>query len=158
MNKKFYYFILSFALAISVSQKVHSQTNPDWQLIGLTPAGYNIVDGVEALFQINICNGKDIIYVKFINHNTYSVKVEWVDAVFTEEQKWVNKDDVADKKTLTIPANGEVKGKCANSSTEDLKKEGNMNKELVVYMKNFVADKKDFKLYSASYFKVIAVK
>lgn len=155
MNKKIYFLILIFALILSFPQKVQAQVNSDWQLIGLTPAGYNVLDGVEALFQINVCDGKDVIYIKFINRNVYSVKVEWVDAVFTEELKWINKDNVADKKTLTIPANGEVKGECSNSTTDVLMKSG---KELVVEMKNFVANKKDFKRYSASFFKVIAVK
>lgn len=158
MNKKIYLLILFFALILSVPQKVQAQVNSDWQLIGLTPGGYNVLDGVEALFQTNVCDGRDVIYIKFINRNTYSVKVEWADAVFTEQLKWINKDNVADKKIVTIPANGEVKGECSNSTIEVLKKSGNEHMELVIEMKNFVANKKDFKLYSASNFKVIAVK
>ena len=155
MNKKIYFHILFFALILYVPQKVQAQVNSNWQLIGLTPGGYNVLEGVEALFQTNVCDGKDVIYIKFINRNTYSVKVEWVYAVFTEELKWINKDNLADKKTLTIPANGEVKGECSDSATNVLAKSG---KELVVEMEDFVSNKKDFKLYSASYFKVIAVK
>lgn len=105
------------------------------------------MDGVEASFQLNTCNGEDVVYLKFINHSSNPVKLEWTDAVFTHELKWINKDEAKDKKSLQIPAKAEVKGNCSN----------NVDPELFVKLKDFVIDKKDFKRYSASHLKVIAV-
>lgn len=105
------------------------------------------MDGVEASFQVNTCNGVDIIYIKFINHNANAVKIEWFDAVFSQELKWNSKETPADKKSLVLSANAEVKGECSK----------NLYLELFVKVKDFVADKKDFKRYSASRFKVVSV-
>lgn len=158
MNIKHLFFLFLLALILSVPPWAQAQTGSDWQLIGLTIGGNNIKDGVEAFFQINTCNGKDVIYVKFINRNNNPVKVAWVDAIFTEELKWIYKDAAVDKKSLIIPANGEVKGECSNSLTAVLKNAGIIHNELLVEVKDFVLDKKDLKLYSAGYFSVIEVK
>ena len=158
MIKNNYIFILLSVLILSVPHKVQAQVNSDWQRIGLTVAGYNIVDGVEALFQVNSCNGKDVIYVRYINHTNSAVKIDWNDAVFTEDQKWINKDADADKKSITIPANSEVKGECPASSNGESVKPVNKNPQLIIDMKDFITDKKNFKLYSAANFRVTAGK
>lgn len=105
------------------------------------------MDGVEASFQINTCNGEDVIYIKFINRNENTVKLEWFDAVFSQELKWINKDQTSNKKSLILPAVKEVKGECSSK----------LYPELVVKIRDFVADKKDVKRYSTSQLKVIAV-
>lgn len=148
MNKKLLLFILLLTAVFSASPKVHAQTNPDWQPIFLDVTGGNKLDGLEASFQLNTCNNEDVVYVKFINHNAYPVKIEWFDAVFTQDLKWVNEERVALKKSLTLPANGDATGECAKNSYP----------ELLVKMKNFIPGKKDFKRYSASQLTVIAVK
>lgn len=158
MNIKQLFFPFLLVFILSVPSESQAQTDSGWQLIGLTLGGNNIKDGVEAFFQSNTCNGNDVIYVKFINRNDYPVKVAWVDAVFTEEQKWIYKDAAVDKKSVFIPANSEVKGECNYSSTENIKNSGNIHAELLVEMKYFVLDKKDLKRYSAGYFSVIEVK
>lgn len=129
-------------------KKGNSQTNAGWQPIYLLISGSNIMDGIEADFQINTCNGEDIVYVKFINHSAYPVKLEWFDAVFSQELKWINKDKAEDKKSLILPASSEAKGDCLN----------NKFPELIVKIKDFVADKKDFKRYSSLHLSVTAVK
>ncbi len=98
------------------------------------------MDGVEASFQINTCSGDDVVQVKFINHNGYPVKLEWIDAVFTQEQKWVNDKQDVSKKLMTLPANSTAKGDCLNNSYP----------KLLIKLKDFVTDKKDVKRYSTS--------
>ena len=105
------------------------------------------MDGVEASFQINTCDGKDVVLIKFINHNLNPVKIEWFDAVFSQELKWYNKDQEADKKSLVLPAKTELKGECSNL----------LYPTLVVKLKDFVNDTKDFKRYAASQLKVLPV-
>ncbi len=145
--KKNYFFIFLFALTLAIPNRMHAQVNSDWQPIFLLVTGGNIMNGVEAFFQLNTCNGEDIIYVKFFNHNNKPVKLEWSDAVFTQELKWINRDKPGDKKSLIIPQNTEFKGECGNS----------LYPELLIKVKDFVADKKDFKRYSASRLTVIPV-
>lgn len=147
MKKKIINLILLLVLIISSNVRVSAQTN-DWQPIYLLVSGANTMEGVEASFQLNTCNGEDVIYVKFINHNEYAVKLEWFDGVFSQELKWVNKEQAGDKKTITVPAKAEAKGTCLNNS----------NLELVIKVKDFVANKKDVKRYSTSQLMIVPVK
>lgn len=126
---------------------MNAQSGAEWQPIYLQVTGHNTMDGVEALFQLNSCNGEDIISIKYINHNDYAVKLEWFDAVFTQELKWINKEQAGDKKTIQLAAKEEAIGKCSN----------NLYAELIVKVKDFTADKKDFKRYSASRLRVSGV-
>jgi hypothetical protein len=157
MMKKIYSVILLCALIFSFHNKALAQASSDWAFIGLTVSGINISEGVEAFYQASTCNGKDVIYLKFINHNKYAVKLEWADAVFTQDLKWFYRDNTADKKSITIPANSEVKGECTNSSAVTSGKANNFHAELSVEMKDFIADKANFKRYSASDLKITSV-
>ena len=148
MNTRYQFLFSLLVLILLVPRAVNAQVASEWQPVFLQVTGDNHMDGVEASFQINACNGEDVIYVKFINHNNYPVKVEWFDAVFTQDLTWINKEQASDKKSLTIPANKEAKGECS----------GNLFPELYVKVKTFVAEKKNFKRYHASQLMVIAVK
>lgn len=140
MKKKLPLLILLFVLIFCSSSRMNAQSDADWQPIYLQVTGHNMMDGVEASFQVRTCNGEDLIYIKYINHNDYAVKLEWFDAVFTQALKWINKEQAADKKTIQLAAKEEAMGKCSN----------NLYAELIVKVKDFTADKKDFKRYSAS--------
>ncbi|MCE9540037.1 MAG: hypothetical protein K8R85_12590 [Bacteroidetes bacterium] len=139
MKKIITTIILLLTLIISPTNRMNAQTN-DWQPIYLLVTGANTMEGVEAFFQLNTCNAEDIIYVKFINHNEYLVQLEWFDAVFTQELKWINKEEAGDKKSITLAANAEAKGTCLN----------NAYPELIIKVKDFVDGKKDVKRYSSS--------
>ena len=139
------FFFISFLFS---SQTIYSNTNdPVWQTIFLTPGGGNLMDGVEAYFQLSNCNGEDVVYLKFINHNDYSVKLEWFDAACTQQWEWMYKDGEGEKKSFFIPAKTEIKGECIST----------VSTELVVPVKKFVADKKDFMRYSAFQLYVLIV-
>jgi len=149
MNKKILFFILLLLVAIFYAphNKLVAQNTSAWQPIFLQVTGGNTMDGVEASFQLNKCNGLDVVYIKFFNHNSYPVKIEWIDAVFTKELKWVNDSKGVDRKSLTLLANTEAKGECANK----------LYPALLIKMKDFIISKKDFKRYSASQLTVVAV-
>lgn len=120
-----------------------TDTSSAWQPMHLNVSGSNIVNGVEASFQLNKCNGEDVVFVKFINRNTHAVEIEWYDAVFTQEKKWIKKENAADKKSLSIPANSEVVGDCAGK-----------NELMVVKMKSFDISPTMLQFYSASQFSI----
>ena len=147
MCKRTLFFILLTGLFFFVLPNLTAQNNSEWQPIFLQVTGANTMNGVQASFQINSCNGIDVVYVKFINHNQYPVKIEWFDGIFTQELKWIYKNSPSDKKSITLPINGEAIGDCFN----------NHYKELIVKLNDFVAEKKDFKRYSASQLMVIAI-
>lgn len=147
MYKKKSYFILLFVWAFLGVFNASGQNNAGWEPVYLQVTGANIIDGVEAFFQTNACNGEDVLCLKFINHNKYSVRLEWFDAVFTQELKWINKDQSENKKSITLPAETEAKGTCLNNNYS----------ELTIKVNNFVVGKNDFKRYSASQLNIIPV-
>ena len=106
----------------------------------LQVSGSNVMDGVEASFQIGTCNNENVVYLKFVNKNSYPVKLEWFDAVFTQELKWVNKEGDANKRLLVLPAKSELVGSCVKAPAP----------ELMVKLNDFITDKKNFKRYVSS--------
>ena len=146
MKKKIQVLIAFVVILTSFSIQTNAQT-ADWQPIYLTAGGGNLMDGLEASFKSTSCNESDVIYVQFINHNAYPIKLEWFDAVFTQELIWIKKDEVNDKRSLTVPANSKLEGNCSN----------NTQPELSINVKNFVSDKKSFKRYSTNNLTVTAV-
>lgn len=146
MRGKLLLVILSFSLLFS-SQILTAHNEEKWQAIYLTPGGGNQMDGIEAFFKTATCNGETVVYVKFINHNDYSVQLEWFDAVFTQELKWINKDEEVNKKTLKIAPKSQAEGNCMAGGKP----------ELIIYLKSFVAGQNDFKRYSAFQLNVLAI-
>ena len=145
MNKQQFITII-FGLLISFTQ-LYSQNKNGWEPVYLQVTGANTMDGVDASFRLGKCNNENVVFIKFINHNDYSVKLEWFDAVFTQELKWINKDEERSKKNLLIPAGAEVSGDCSNT----------VSTVLMINLKSFVADKKEFKRYSSFQLNVLAV-
>lgn len=147
MNTKILFlFSLGFAIFF-LSHQANAQSKQEWQPIYLNIVGDNKMNGVEASFQVNTCNGEDMIYIKFVNQNGYPVKVEWFDAVFTQASTWINKEKDSDKKSLILAAKAEAKGECSKK----------LYPELCVEEKLFIADKKDFKRYMANQLMVTPV-
>ena len=145
MKRVFSAKLFAFVFVLFVYRISFAQMTSDWQPIYLTVGGSNTVNGVSAFFQINICNGADVVYIKFINQNNYPVKLQWYDAVFTQEKKWVNKENPSEKKSLTLNAGSEVKGECS----------ANNSAEVVVPLKDFIDKAENFKRYTASHFEVL---
>ena len=132
------------------SNNVFSQSPSVWEPIYLTASGHNRVQGIEGLFRAEICsNGERVVFIKFINHNSQDIKLEWYHGVFTQELKWVNKEGESDKKTVMINGNKEAQGAC--SSTAPFQ-------ELIIKLSDFIDDPNNFKRYSAINLEITVIK
>src|SRR3989304_9864259 len=105
--------ILLAAFLFSFHLKSFAQTT--WDPIGLDVVGHNTMNGVNASYQQNTCNGQDVVYIKFTNNNNYSVELNWDNAVFTQDLQWISKEDAADKKTIILAANQNLQGDCPDA-------------------------------------------
>lgn len=121
--------------------KNFSQTN--WNPIKLNVAGHNTLSGVEASYQVNTCNGDDVVFVKLVNHNAYSVTVEWYPGVFTKELNWIRKENPSDKISVTVNPNAELAGDCSGA-----------NQTMMIRLKDFSVDVTNFNMYGTSDFTV----
>lgn len=132
---------LSFCLLLFLQQQLNAQAI--WSPIGLDVVGRNMISGVEASYQLNNCNGEDVVFVKLINHNNYTVTVEWYPAVFTKELKWIRKENPTDKKSVDINPNAALTGDCSVS-----------NPSMMILLKDFSVDAANFKRYGTTNFAV----
>lgn len=145
MNNK-RYFPAFLVLFLFLCPLVNAQNKNGWEPMYLQVSGSNNMDGVEASFQASSCNNENVVYLKFVNKNDYAVKLEWFDAVFTQELKWVNKEGEANKRTLVLPAKGQMTGSCVKTPAP----------ELIVKLNDFVSDRKNFKRYVSSQLTITA--
>jgi len=136
------YFILFFSVS-----SIFAQSNTEWNPIGLTASGKNTQSGVEAFYQLNKCNKENVIFIKFINHNTFGVIVEWNDAVFTKDLKWVKNQKAGIMKSLTIEGSETISGDCS----------GKNQNEVVVNVNDFIDNIDDFNLFGINSFKVSSI-
>lgn len=130
-------------LFLSISS-IFAQSKAEWKPIGLTVSGKNTYSGIEAFYQLNKCNTENVVFIKFINHNTYEVVVEWQDAVFTKNLKWVKGKNEGIIKKITIEGDGVVTGDCIDIN----------QMELVVNVNDFIGNIDDFNLFGVNSFKV----
>jgi len=137
---------LSLILFLSVSS-IFAQSNSEWKPIGLTASGKNMQNGVEAFYQLNKCNNENVVFIKFINHNTSGVIVEWNDAVFTKDLKWVKNEKAGMVKTITIEGGETVSGDCS----------GKNQNVLVVNVNDFISNIDDFNLFGINSFKASSI-
>jgi len=136
------YFILFFSVS-----SVFAQSNREWNPIGLTASGENKQNGVEVFYQLNKCNNEHVVFIKFINHNTSGIIVEWNDAIFTQDLKWVKNKNGDILKSLTIEGSETITGDCP----------GKNQKELIVNVNDFISNIDDFNLFGINSFKVSSV-
>lgn len=121
-------------------QKAFAQKKSEWEPIYLLVTGHNVMDGVEASFKLGACNGEDVVLIKFKNQNDYPVKLEWADAIFSYELKWIYRKEINAKKSISIKAKESVEGDCTIHQQPDL----------VVKVKDFVSNKENVKRYLTS--------
>ena len=139
MNKKPLFFV-SLVTLFLISVPLFAQDNNAWQPMYLQVSGANVMNGVEADFQLNKCGGEDVVYIKYINTNGYDVKLQWYNAVFTTDLKWVTKNGEENKKSLVLSSRNELKGTCVD----------NRQAVLVVKLSDFIANKENFKRFNTS--------
>ncbi|HOY32135.1 MAG TPA: hypothetical protein PKW80_09675 [Bacteroidales bacterium] len=140
---KIKFTILSFLFFLPVSLLL-AQSDSEWSPVGLTSNGRNEAFGVEVWYQLNKCNGEDVVFIKFINHNNNKVTVEWSDAVFTKDLTWIsNKKDNA-VKTIVLKGNTTLAGACEDADMQTL----------VVKIHDFIVNSADFNRFKVASFKV----
>lgn len=140
------YTILPLLIFISISS-VSGQSNSEWKGIGLTVSGMNNFGGVEAFYQYVNCDKQDVVLIKFINHNNYSVEIEWNDALFTKELKWVSNRKKDFRKTIILEINETKAGNCSEGGST----------QLVVPVHDFIKKPDNFKLFGVKSFKVKSI-
>ena len=132
-------FLFSFEFR-SVAQTTPPSGQAGWNPIGFNVSGTNnTVNGVTVYYQLSTCNGEDVVFVKFVNNNNYSVNVEWYPAVFTQEHKWIKKETLQDKKSVTLNQTSALEGDCSGTKPET-----------VIRLSDFSIKKSDFFRYSTS--------
>jgi len=135
--------ILSFLFFLPVTLLM-AQSGFESSPVGLTTNGRNEAYGVEVWYQLNKCNEEDVVFIKFSNHNSYKVTVEWSDAIFTKDLIWIsNKKDNA-VKTIVLKGNATVAGSCEDAGMQTL----------VVKVRDFIDDSADFNRFKVVSFKV----
>ena len=136
-------FVLLFFFFKNFSQTTPSSGQAGWNPIGLDAGGLNTKDGVDASYQISTCKGEDVVFVKLVNHNTYTITVEWYPAIFTQDHKWIKKETLADKKSITLNPNGQLEGDCSGTKPE-----------MIIRLADFSIKKNNFFRYGALSFMV----
>lgn len=102
-NRRKYFVVMAFNLfiifaAVSVPVTMHATgitayPGEDWVLD-------KTVSNVEFYHAIRVCNGKNTVFLKFVNRNTRAVKVSWKEVVVTADRQ--RKEGYAGKKDLLI--------------------------------------------------------
>ena len=112
----------------------------------LNAAGANQIDGVELSTQLSKCGNTEVVLLKFTNHNSYPVQIEWADAIYTTGRKWKHDETQAKEKIITVKGGEEKKGNC------ELIKDG--GRQLVVEVGSLNNNADEFSKYTPSYFVV----
>jgi hypothetical protein len=105
------FFILFGLLNLSISQQ-----NNDWKGVFLDPTGNHIQQGVEAYFKTSVCEGKEVVLLKFVNNNNYNVELSWFNAYFTSSKTWVKHNKPEQQVVFYLPANTVSEGNCQNNT------------------------------------------
>ena len=138
MKKNSLLFFISFLVF-----SFNGFSQQSWSPIGLTVSGANSYNGVDAFYQLSNCNGEDAVLVKFVNHNAYAVTIEWYPGVFSTEQKWIRKENLADKKSIVLNPNAELAGDCTAA-----------NPCMIILLKDFSLAATNFARYGTSNFSI----
>lgn len=109
-------FFLSLITLTFISISAFSQ---NWTNANLRADGQYILGGVEALYEKVTCGNDEYVLVKFINHNSTKVSVEWIDAVYENGGWTYEKNNTL--KTLILQPNQEIEGKCNEQSVLKIK-------------------------------------
>lgn len=134
-------FILVLCFAVS---SVIAQNTAEWEPVKLNVAGSNSVKGVAAVFQKVSCDGESYVLVKFTNNNPHSVTIKWYDALLTQQEAWIKKDDLP-KKELAIGPGKNAIGECG-AGKDNL---------CTIKLKDYLPQTSDYKSYAIYHFEVI---
>ena len=92
-----------------------------WEQAKVDATGGNHINGVDVFYRLDNCNSKQYIMLKFVNHNTEDVQIEWADAVYTEDQQWLHNERHDKERLIKVKAEETVYGSCASKSEVHLR-------------------------------------
>ena len=84
--KKFLLALFSILLitkGLSQTQVVASN-DIEWKPVLINMDGTNAFKGIDVTYMVSKCNSKDVVLLKLVNTNTYSVKAQWINVVVTK--------------------------------------------------------------------------
>jgi len=128
--------ILSVALVLTFGFS-KAQTNASWKPLWLSTT--NMFKGVEGFFQISACNGTDMVLIKLINHNNFSINSKWKALVITQDGQQHTGKNAQD--SLVLAPNSELDGDCSGSKAQ-----------LAIKLSDFGTNEGNFKAFMASGF------
>lgn len=130
--------ILAFAvLALTFkAQQPNPVSSTTWNDAVLRADGLTEVGGVESYSMKTKCNGEEVVLIKFVNKNSYKVRVEWIDAIKTDGG-WIYSKEQKPK-VLYLEPNNNVVGQCDGLD------------KLKVKVSSIINNPSDFKYYSVS--------
>jgi len=133
MKPRFTFLLILSFFIFSLTAK--SQTS-DWTPVFIDASGGHTKNGVEVYFKQSACDADGVIFIRFVNTNSYPVSLEWYNAVFTQELAWIHKPE--DIKTIIVPASTTLEGTCTGEVM------------LVVNLSDFISDPVQFKRLSTT--------
>jgi hypothetical protein len=139
MKKTAYLFL---ALSVLFFSFTSAQTSGNWKPLWLSTT--NVFKGVEGFYQSTTCNGSEVVLIKLVNHNNYSVKTGWKNLLITnDDQKLYG---IASQDSVVVAPNAEVAGECLANNTP-----------LVIKLSDLGAHANNFKAFFASDFNLVVV-
>jgi hypothetical protein len=136
--------LLYLTFSLFLFSGIKAQTTGNWNGILLSTDGTNGLNGVKAFYKVTTCNNNEVIELKFINTNNYTVKAGWKDIIVTKANNNLSGNDRQD--SLTLAPHAEIAGDCSGN-----------NAELTVKLSDFGTDVYDFKTFLASGFDFIVI-
>ena len=123
-------------ILLLATMAMRGQQAVTWQNAILRADGQNQLEGVQSFCQKTICNGEEVVLVKFVNNNNYKVRVEWIDAIWVKGVWYYPQN--ATKKVLVLDANSNTAGTCGGEE------------KLKVRITNIISNPQDFGHYTVS--------
>ena len=75
------------------------------------------INGVAFYHSISNCNGKNTVFLKFVNNNNYQVKVSWKEVFATQAGQ--NEEGFRGKKSLVLPVGETSETNCINARIKE---------------------------------------
>ena len=106
------------AVGLILCFSAFTNSSAEWKPVGLTMSGGNSAFGVSVYYQISDYDGQDVVLMRLVNHNLYSVKVEWNPAVFTNDHVWIKREEAVNRRSISMEANSEIAADCSGKAPE----------------------------------------
>ena len=96
--------------AFQINSSIKEKVDVDWQLDAT-------VSGVQFYHSLTRCNGIKVVFLKFVNTNTYQVKIAWKEVFATQADPKI--EGYMGQKKLLLPPGETSETNCENSSHKE---------------------------------------